>query len=333
MFERVRAAVLTGFPEVARFVGLDPWEQLRLSNINPNELKDYENWLPASPVGELLERCATQSGRTDFALLMAECRKFSSLGPVSLLVKHEATLGSIICRLKEFRRHLNDLVDVHLEQSDDVAALHWTVAPSFFSQQIILLVAAMGYRVTTEAMHGRWLPATAYFPFPAPIDTSLYRRFFLCDLHFDSDFCGLSFPVRELQLANPQADGLWAEHAAALLKLLPPPRSTVADEARHVLLLLVPNGTGALDAVARNMSISPRKLQRELTDEGITFADLLNDVRRALAIHYLATPNRSIAEIADLTGYSSTSAFSRWFTSQFQASPAAWRSSEKPPLP
>src|SRR5579875_1032868 len=120
---RVRAAVLTGFNEVARFVGLDPVEELTRARIRPDDLSNPDHWIAARSVAKLLEHCAEQSGREDFTLLLAECRTFSSLGPVSLLLKHEPSLRRIIHQLNEFRQHLNDLVALHIEESGDIAIL------------------------------------------------------------------------------------------------------------------------------------------------------------------------------------------------------------------
>src|SRR5438309_410389 len=111
MVQQVRAVVLAGFLEVARFVGLDPYRELKRSDISPSLLDNPENWLAAGPIAQLLERCAADSNRDDFGLLLAECRTLSTLGPLSLLLKHEASLKHIIHRLKEYRRMLNEVFD------------------------------------------------------------------------------------------------------------------------------------------------------------------------------------------------------------------------------
>ena len=99
MAHRVRAAALQGFVEVSRFVGLDPLKELRCFGIEADQLASPENWLPARSVSGLLEHCAAASNRSDFAMLMVESRTFASLGPISLLLKHEPTLHRIIDQL------------------------------------------------------------------------------------------------------------------------------------------------------------------------------------------------------------------------------------------
>jgi len=322
---RVRAAVLEGFNEVARFVGLDPLEQLKRSHIRPDELSHQDHWIAALSVAHLLERCALESGRSDFSLLLAECRTFSSLGPVSLLLKHEASLRRIVQQLDRFKRHLNDVFALHLEESEDVTTLHWTVPPPYGQPQVVVLVVAMGYRALTDAMNGAWLPDQVHIPIARPDKSQTFERYFASPIEFNSSFAGFSFPTIELTRPNPAADSHIAQHAVSLLEMMPAPPEGIVDRTRHALLLLLPIGKATLENVATNLGVQPRNLQRQLNRRGLTFAGLLDETRRSLATLYLLSPARTVSEVADLVGYSSVSSFSRWFTDQLGVSPSNWR--------
>jgi AraC-like DNA-binding protein len=56
-----------------------------------------------------------------------------------------------------------------------------------------------------------------------------------------------------------------------------------------------------------------RTLQRRLEQEGTTYHDVLESVRRALAELYMNDDSLSFVDIAFLLGYSDLSAFSRAF--------------------
>ena len=56
---------------------------------------------------------------------------------------------------------------------------------------------------------------------------------------------------------------------------------------------------------------------------------MINSVRRDLVIRYLENPGYSLGRITDMLGYSMPSSFTRWFISQFDMPPAAWRSEHK----
>jgi AraC-like DNA-binding protein len=310
-------------------VGLDPLEQLKLSNIGLEELSNPDNWLAARSVADLLERSALESGRSDFSLLLAECRSLASLGPLSLLLKHEASPRRIVHQINHFKRHLNDIFDVHLEESDDLTLLRWTVPAAYATPQIVILVTAVGYRALVESMNGSWVPERIHFPFARPAIMQTFHRFFARPIDFDSEFSGFSFPTSDLDQPNPSADEHMANHAAALLRMVAPPPESIADRARHALVLLLPVGKGALGNVANNLGIQSRALQRELNDDDLTFAELLNETRRDLAKAYLTNPNRTVSEVATLVGYSSASSFSRWFSDEYGISPSRWRRAQR----
>jgi AraC-like DNA-binding protein len=72
-----------------------------------------------------------------------------------------------------------------------------------------------------------------------------------------------------------------------------------------------------------------RTLQRSLDAEGLSFTALLDQVRRDLAQRYLANPHYGMGQIAAMLGYSSHSAFTRWFGAQFGCTPQEMRSKKR----
>ncbi|WP_373888191.1 helix-turn-helix transcriptional regulator [Massilia sp. Root351] len=122
------------------------------------------------------------------------------------------------------------------------------------------------------------------------------------------------------QLARRYLDTLQKERDASL-----------TFEVRKAVYLLLPMGRATAEQIALAQGMNVRTLQRRLEDEGISFSDLVNDVRRDLAQRYMQSPQYSLARIADLLGYSVASSFTRWFTAQFGATPAAWRQANGKP--
>ena len=80
-----------------------------------------------------------------------------------------------------------------------------------------------------------------------------------------------------------------ARHAQRYLDMLVPDPAdgSITERARRSLYLLLPAGRATLEQVGDNLGLHPRALQRLLDKEGRTFATLLNEVRRELALRYL----------------------------------------------
>jgi AraC-like DNA-binding protein len=191
----------------------------------------------------------------------------------------------------------------------------------------------MGFmcRAISEVVGGRWHPEVAHFAHAAPADRSAHHRVFQCHLEFDSEYNGLSCPTAWLDAPNPAAETVMARHAQRYLDmLLPDPADgSVTGRARRSLYLLLPAGRGSLDQVGENLDLHPRTLQRLLEKEGRTFATLLNEVRRELALRYLSSSTHNVTSIAQMTGYASPSSFTRWFAGEFGVAPAQWRADER----
>ncbi|MDP3231895.1 MAG: AraC family transcriptional regulator ligand-binding domain-containing protein [Myxococcales bacterium] len=102
-------------------------------------------------------------------------------------------------------------------------------------------------------------------------------------------------------------------------------RST-ADDVRATILECLPSGEATIDAAARRMRVSRRTLQRRLSDDGVTFRDLVRDVREMLARHYVKTTTLPYAEVSFLLGFEEPSSFFRAFREWTGATPDAVRS-------
>jgi AraC-like DNA-binding protein len=96
------------------------------------------------------------------------------------------------------------------------------------------------------------------------------------------------------------------------------------EVARHVEPLL-PSGTIRMEKVARAMRCSRQTLYRRLKAEGITFEQLLDDLRHRLALRLVREPGLSVKQIAYRLGFSEPAAFSRAFKRWTGTSPSAMR--------
>lgn len=330
-----RAASLTNYFEVARFLGLDPASMLRRAGIDPAELADPEHLLDAVRVAALLEASARESGCPIFGLLMAESRSVASVGAVGLLLKHQGTAREVVQAVVQYQRLLAEVLAISVEEHDGVTVIRTELAAGIVGPQATEFVMALVCRVVSQVTGGRWHPESAHFRHDPPADLGAHRRIFQCALAFGSDFNGFVCPTASLDAPNPAADSMMARHARRYLDMLVPDPAdgSVTERARRCIYLLLPTGRATLEQVGENLGLSSRTLQRSLDREGRTFATLLNEVRRELALRYLASSAHSVTAVAQMTGYSTPSSFTRWFAAEFGMAPAAWRNEERGEAP
>jgi AraC-like DNA-binding protein len=151
--------------------------------------------------------------------------------------------------------------------------------------------------------------------------------------------CPLRFNEGETRLVLSRAalerpvvapnQGLFAylERHAEALQARVRASASIASRVRELLTLCLREGEPDQGAVARQLAVSERTLQRRLQDEGVTFAGLLDEVRADLSRMYLGDPQLAVFEIAFLLGYSEPSAFNRAFRRWTGQTPSEFRGS------
>ena len=87
----MRSASLSNYVELVRALGRDPAPFLRSVGLAAKDLKDTEALIPRDAARELLEITARAMRTEDFALRLAAQRKLSTLGPISLVLREQAS--------------------------------------------------------------------------------------------------------------------------------------------------------------------------------------------------------------------------------------------------
>jgi AraC-like DNA-binding protein len=100
---------------------------------------------------------------------------------------------------------------------------------------------------------------------------------------------------------------------------------TIGQRVRSVLLEALPGGGIEMDVVAQRIGMSRRSLQRHLEAEGLTYTELLQSTRHALAQHYLLKTDLPAAEISFLLGFEEPNSFFRAFRGWAGRSPESFR--------
>jgi AraC-like DNA-binding protein len=84
------------------------------------------------------------------------------------------------------------------------------------------------------------------------------------------------------------------------------------------------DGRGSSDDIARYLCISRHTLYRRLKQEGLSFHQLLDEVRREKALAMITNSKLALSEIALKLGFSEQSAFSRAFKRWTGTSPGKY---------
>ena len=144
---------------------------------------------------------------------------------------------------------------------------------------------------------------------------------------FDQAQHWLSIPrhylARPMALANPATVQMCEQQCEALLATLDVQEGLLPRLRR--LLLARPGEFPDLDSVARALHTSGRSLRRHLASQGTSYQQVLDEVRKRLALQYLETTYLPLFEIAVLLGFSDPSNFRRAFRKWTGRAPTDYR--------
>ena len=160
---------------------------------------------------------------------------------------------------------------------------------------------------------------------PDPADA--YALFFGCPVQFGTEENTFVLSAKDADRALPSAnrqlaavfDRMLTEELARLDK------SDVVSRTRAAVLEHLASGEGTEEETARELHMSPRTLQRKLAEAKTTYAQLLDDTRKDLALRYIEDPRRSVTDITFSLGFSQPSAFTRAFKRWTGSSPSDYR--------
>jgi AraC-like DNA-binding protein len=326
MHALTRSASLTGYGHVANSVGLDPFRMLRLAKLPAKALDDPSMMISADSVGWLLEESARVSGQEAFGLLLAETRSLANLGMLALLIREEPTLRAALQSCVRYVRLHNAGVELRLEDSGDLVLLHVGVnmrhgaCRQAVEQSTGIIVRLLGVLSCNTVR-----PVRIYFTHERPASLEVHRRVLATAVEFSQGCNAIVCRGRDLDMPIPAADATlnrevrrWLDMQLANLPDEPPQR------VRQIVKVLLPSGLCSADRVAQHLGMHRRMLHRELAAEGESVTTIINAVRAELAEEYLANRKRKLYDVAELLGFSSAAAFSRWFRDQFGRTPSDW---------
>lgn len=160
-------------------------------------------------------------------------------------------------------------------------------------------------------------------------DVQVLENYFGCPIRIGSTRNRLALRLGDLDIP-------FATYNEELLEILTPVLDQTLDEEQRsrsvtetvkwIMKRSLLGGHPDIQAVAKELNMSGRTLQRRLTEDGTSFKHLLTQARHEQAREYLADPSLDIKEVACLVGYEDQNSFYRAFRLWEGDTPAHWRS-------
>ncbi len=310
---------------------LDTREMLHTAGLTRDQVEDPDGRLPGESVAALWKEAIRLSGDPELPLNAAEAVPFGAYRVIDFLGASATTVGEGLDRVARYFPLINSTVElrIHPEAERTRVMLVNPRDPAGLPKPYAEYALAVTVLHCRHASGVDWALEEVRFAFPRPERTTTHERLFGCPVAFARPETALvvSNAVWNTPTTGGSSEMLrvldaHAERLVATLRQEEGTRSVVA----RTLVEELRGGEPSLERVARRMALSPRTLQRRLQAEGSSFADMLDETRKAIADCYVREPGVALTEVAYLLGFSEPSAFSRAFHRWYGVAPSRYRS-------
>ncbi|RZL23033.1 MAG: AraC family transcriptional regulator [Rhodococcus sp. (in: high G+C Gram-positive bacteria)] len=327
----VRNVALTGYLDFIRAREVDPLPLLRSVGLQAADLLIPYQWIALDAAAQLLELSADATGLEDIGIRLAENRKFTNLGPISVAAQGEPTIRDVLMLLHKYQHIRSDAIDLRVTEVEGIAKVSTDFnitsvdQPKQFPEMTIWALIRLIRIIAGQ----QWSPFSICFTHDGPTGHTVHSRVLGNAVKFGHTFNGFVFDAADLEIPNKLYDPLFRSFATDYVDTITSPRPVDnLDRIRELIETTLPTRRCSIQQVAKTLGVNRITVYRLLARNDTSFSEMVNTTRLALAERYVSQQTRTLTDISRLLGFSELSAFSRWFRSEFGSSPSVWRSKD-----
>lgn len=281
-------------------------------------------------LGAILADASKELNDPLFGLHCAQAMTRGSYGLLEFGLRSAPTLRIAMEQLGTYGALINPLVRWSTEAEGDELSLHHRAPQKGgVGRQGNIFTVARILQIAREMMGEDLKPVRAWFAHdekscPPELAAHLGTK----EIGFGRSSNGLTFSAADLDRrpagADPELNKALELHGAAVLAACPD-ADAIYEQARGAVLTLLPKGDATLEKTAKKLHVTARTLQRRLGEEGVSFGELLSEVRRTQAERLLSRSDAPLADVAEQVGYADAGAFARAFRTWTGTTPGKFR--------
>ena len=315
--ELVPVAYAEALLALAEELGLARAELFVAARVRPEVLGSPNGRLSFIDFHQLTQAALERCGEPALGLALGQRLNVSTHGILGYAVLSSANLGKALQFALKYYRVLGLSFELELvERGEDMelrAVESFPMGPQsrFTAEGLLASIHTIARFLLGEELQG----LAVGFAYPAPEYAERYVEVFGIAAQFEQSYHWLRLPryylQRPMALANPATVQMCEQQCEALLASLDVQDGLLTRLRR--LLLARPGEFPNLESAASALHTSGRSLRRHLARMGTSYQQVLDDVRKRLALQYLTSTHLPLYEIANLLGFSDSSNFRRAF--------------------
>ena len=294
---------------------------LRRVGVTPELIADPEERLSVRSQIAILDEAANALKDDCLGFTLARDHDPREIGLLYYVMASSQTLGDALKRVARYSQTTNEALVVRYREGNRlIINLSYSGVPRHSDRHQIEFCMFAALRICRVLTGQNLVPQHFSISHYRSEGTSEMARFVGTKVEFgaDTDEFALNIDARALPLihSDPYLNDLLLKYCEAALADRRGEESQLRTKVENAISSLLPHGRVVVDEVARSLGMSERTLARKLSDEGLNFTEILQQLRRDLAVRYLDDPKLHVSKIAWLLGFREVSAFThackRW---------------------
>ena len=317
---------------------VEPGPLLRRAGISEHDLTLAESdtsptshRISATAQVKFLDYAAEAMGDSAFGLHLAGQIDPRDVGIFFYVGSVASDVGEALALYTRYCRITNEAIRQKLTPRSDGAVLEIEFAgvQRYAARQNMEFILGC-FRTAFRPLTGRNVtPTTVAFSHNRNSDLHEFERFFGCRVEFGANTNLLALIDDALRIPLLNADPKFLHALRPFCDMAAKERNATTGALRSAVERevekLLPHGKATARTVAKNLALSVRTQSRRLADEGTTYAEVVDHLRRSLALQYLKEPGMSVSQIAWLLGDEGSTSFNHAFKRWTGQSPSTAR--------
>lgn len=280
---------------------------------------------PLEQYYRLLE-CASRQSLPNIGLAIGSAMQVSDLGALGHALAAAPTLGQAFRLLAQYLYVVSHGNVFRMDVGQKRAVISYYLKDPFSAihRQDIELATSFLAGIARDLSGSGVNPLLVEFEHAQPAYARQLQAYFSCEIRYERSTNRLHYRKEMLDQAVLSQDPSLLEALEFFLADRMKVRDVDEDliaRVNHLITTMLGTGTPDIDKVAKSLGLGRRTLQRRLAARDLVFSEMVDEVRKAIALDYIEHSEYSLTDIALILGYSELSAFSRAFRRWVHKSP------------
>lgn len=307
----------------------EAYDNLRVqAGFTDKEISDSSETVEWQKAAKLFDLLADLTNNEQIGLALGFETGLSMLGMLGFMMQASKNLEEALTVYCRFGYMVCPMITFHYYKEGNKAIIELNQNPVWKNTYPRNARIGVDHTIASIVHHTRLLTGKSIFPEAVELEfgkiaVDAYKQALHCQVLFNAPIHKLVYDASVMTTPVITSDVSLFEMFQEILaqKKAIMMQTNCTEAVKNLLLMQFKGQIPTVEEAAAAMDMTPRTLQRKLTEENTSYRNIAGEVKKELAIHLMKNPGTSITEVAEVLGYGDLPAFRRAFKTWTKATP------------